>query len=272
MLLQTNSYVVPKEKRAEHERLMRRFRQTLGRLGCDYFEVYEQVGVNWSGGESSGRYVQIMRFRDRKHQLAVQNAEKTDAAAQSLIGEFCALVNFEYQQQRGLFAVGFYHGLLPAGASRSTADPLIEGQPALEDTGALALAATAGSMEIPAQGEVMEPPAGLTVDIADEMQFSSVLPVADEQIQEPDAAPMSIVQMEPEGVGDAEKPFVVSDEQAEGTLLNDELLNDELADVESVDDELAELPPQEEDLNFADDTQIRDLELPHGEQRRADNS
>ena len=107
MLLQTNSYVVPKEKRAEHARLMRRFRQTLARLGCDQFEVYEHLGANWSSGETNGRFVQIMRFRDRKHQLAVQNAERTDPTAQALISEFCDLVNFPYQQQHGLFQIGF---------------------------------------------------------------------------------------------------------------------------------------------------------------------
>ena len=72
MLLQTNSYIVPKDRRAEHQRLVRKFRQVLARLGCDQFEVYEQVGANWSSAEATGRYVQIMRFRDRKHQLAVQ--------------------------------------------------------------------------------------------------------------------------------------------------------------------------------------------------------
>ena len=71
MLLQTNSYVVPKERRAEHARLLRRFRHTLARLGCHHFETYEQVGANWSTGETTGRFVQIMRFQDRKHQLAV---------------------------------------------------------------------------------------------------------------------------------------------------------------------------------------------------------
>ena len=113
MLLQTNSYIVPKEKRAEHARLVRRFRQTLARLGCDHFEVYEQVGANWGSGESTGRYVHIMRFRDRKHQLAVQAAERNDAGAQALINEFCELINFPYQQQQGLFAVGFYQSVLP---------------------------------------------------------------------------------------------------------------------------------------------------------------
>src|SRR5437588_8947412 len=108
MLLQTNSYVVPKDRRAEHARLLRRFRQTLMRLGCEHFEVYEQVGSNWSSAEPTGRYVQIMRFRDRPHQLAVQAAERNDPTAQALIAEFCELINFPYQQQQGLFAVGFY--------------------------------------------------------------------------------------------------------------------------------------------------------------------
>src|SRR5881227_2766063 len=121
MLLQTNSYVVPKEKRAEHARMVRKFRQTLARLGCDQFDVFEQVGANWAGGETTGRFVQMMRFRDRKHQLAVQNAEKQDAAAQQLIAEFCELINFPYQQQQGLFAVGFYQSVLPVAPPRHLA-------------------------------------------------------------------------------------------------------------------------------------------------------
>src|SRR5215207_2372436 len=128
MLLQTNSYVVPKEKRAEHSRLVRRFRQTLGRLGCDQFDVFEQVGPNWGGGETTGRFVQMMRFRDRKHQLSVQNAEKTDTAAQQLIAEFCELINFPYQQQQGFFAVGFYQSVLPVAPGRSMP---VEGDAAL---------------------------------------------------------------------------------------------------------------------------------------------
>jgi hypothetical protein len=117
MLLQTNSYIVPKEKRSEHTRLMRRFRHALGQLGCDMFEVYEQAGANWNGADTTGRYVQIMRFRDRKHQIAVQNAEKTDPQAQALIAEFCELVNFQYQQQQGFFAVGFYHSVVSNSAA-----------------------------------------------------------------------------------------------------------------------------------------------------------
>lgn len=118
MLLQTNSYVVPKDKRSEHARLLRKFRQTLSRLGCDHFEAYEQVGSNWSNGETTGRFVQIMRFRDRKHQIAVQSAERSDPAAQQLIQEFCQLINFPYQQQQGLFAVGFYSSALPVAPPR----------------------------------------------------------------------------------------------------------------------------------------------------------
>ena len=115
MLLQTNSYIVPKDKRAEHSRLLQRFRQSLARLGCEHFECYEQVGANWSG-ETTGRFVQLMRFRDRKHQQQVQAAERNDPAAQALIKEFCELINFPYQQQQGLFAVGFYQGIMPLNA------------------------------------------------------------------------------------------------------------------------------------------------------------
>src|SRR3954469_19445825 len=113
MLLQTNSYIVPKDKRAQHTRLLQRFRQTLARLGCEHFEAYEQVGANWSGSETTGRFVQLMRFRDRKQQQQVQAAERSDPGAQALIKEFCELINFPYQQQQGLFAVGFYQGIIP---------------------------------------------------------------------------------------------------------------------------------------------------------------
>jgi hypothetical protein len=123
MLLQTNSYVVPKEKRAEHARLMRRFRQVLNRLGCDSFEVYEQVGANWTNTQTSGRFVQIMRFRDRKHQLAVQTAERNDPGAQELIAEFVELVNYPLQQQQGQFAVGFYTSVLPISLVRVPQHP-----------------------------------------------------------------------------------------------------------------------------------------------------
>jgi hypothetical protein len=108
MLVQTNSYIVPREKRAEHGRLMRRFRQALGKLGCDQFEVLEQVGSNWRANKGEVRFVQIMRFRDRKHHMAVQEAERNDSAAQELIREFCDLVGLEQQKARSLFAVGFY--------------------------------------------------------------------------------------------------------------------------------------------------------------------
>src|SRR5688572_10636631 len=132
MLLQTNSYIVPKDKRSEHARLVRKFRQTLHPLGCDHYDVYEQVGSNCAGGDATGRFVQIMRLRDRKHQQAVQAAEKSDAAAQQLIAEFCALINFPYQQQQGLFAIGFYTSALGTRSPRSDSGEGIEAP----DTGA----------------------------------------------------------------------------------------------------------------------------------------
>lgn len=125
MLMQTNSYVVPKEKRPEHTRLVARFRQTMMRLGCEHFEVYEQVGGNWSAAEASGRFVQIMRFRDRKHQQQVQTAERNDPAAQQLIREFCDLINLPHQQQQGMLAIGYYSSVvtaMPARKSRATAE------------------------------------------------------------------------------------------------------------------------------------------------------
>jgi hypothetical protein len=128
MLLQTNSYIVPRDKRMEHARLLRRFRQTLLRLGCDHFEVYEQVGANWNTGETTGRFVQILRFHDRKHQLEVQGAERTDPIAQNLVKEFCELINFPYQQQQGLFAVGFYTSFLRMPPQRTTTATSVESE------------------------------------------------------------------------------------------------------------------------------------------------
>lgn len=133
MLLQTNSYIVPRDRRSEHERLVRRFRQTFARLGCEKFEVYEQVGANWSSDEPTGRFVQIMRFRDSHHQAAVQEAERNDPGAQALIAEFCRLINFPYQQQQGLFAVGYYRGVLSS-QSTSQTPPMEMGEMDEEET------------------------------------------------------------------------------------------------------------------------------------------
>jgi hypothetical protein len=63
-----------------------------------------------------------MRFRDRRHQLAVQAAERNDPVAQAVIAEFCNLINFPYQQQQGLFAVGFYNAVIPAATPRGHAE------------------------------------------------------------------------------------------------------------------------------------------------------
>ncbi|MDB5171505.1 MAG: hypothetical protein JWN51_278 [Phycisphaerales bacterium] len=129
MLLQTNSYIVPKDKRVHHARLMRRFRQTMHRLGCDQFEAYEQVAANWNSAGESGRFVQIMRFRDRRHQQAVQIAEREDAGAQQLIAEFCNLINLPYQHQQGYFTTGFYTsvpGVAPAPIEEYYEDEVVE--------------------------------------------------------------------------------------------------------------------------------------------------
>jgi hypothetical protein len=166
MLLQTNSYIVPAEKRAEHARLMRRFRQILNRIGCDDFEIYEQVGANWGNGPTSGRYVQIMRFRDRRHQLAVQNAERSDPAAQQLIAEFCELVNYPYQQQQGQFAVGFYSSVLPVGPARS-AEPAGDEAAAVAPTEPQELAAEP-ELEAPTEEGELEAPEPATTEAVED--------------------------------------------------------------------------------------------------------
>lgn len=127
MLVQTNSYLVPPEKREEHARMMRRFRQVLARLGCEYFEVYEQVGPNWNPTKTGGRFIQIMRFRDRDHYQAIQAAERADAPAQTLIREFSELIDLPRQEEQHQFASGFYSTLVssvagPAALARPAQD------------------------------------------------------------------------------------------------------------------------------------------------------
>jgi hypothetical protein len=131
MLLQTTSYIVPKDKRSEHARLLRRFRYAMARLGCDHFEVYEQVGANWNVNEATGRFVQILRFRDRKHHLAVQTAERSDPQLQQLVAEFCEMVNLPYQQEQGLFALGYYTSFMKmpgqkAGEARASEEEAVD--------------------------------------------------------------------------------------------------------------------------------------------------
>jgi hypothetical protein len=122
MLLQTNSYFVPKDKQAEHARLMRRFKQTLKRLGCDDFEVHEQLGEHWSAEGATDRFIQIMRFRDRMHHQIVQTAERSDQTAQELIREFCEMVDFQAQVEQGAFVVEFYGSLIPAPTARASGE------------------------------------------------------------------------------------------------------------------------------------------------------
>jgi hypothetical protein len=122
MLLLTNSYIVPREKREDHARLVKRFRHVLARLGCDQFEVYEQVGPNFGGADASGRFVQLMRFRDHRHHQTVHEAEQTHPDAQAIIREFCDLINLPYQEHQGLFAIGYYASVVEAPALAAADD------------------------------------------------------------------------------------------------------------------------------------------------------
>lgn len=134
MLLQTNSYFVPKDKRTEHARLMHRFRALMARLGCDQFDVCEQSGPDWNS-ERGGRFVQLMKFRDSAHQKSVRDAEQSDVGAQDLVREFCELVDYALQQQQGMATTAFYRGIFSnptsASATRSSVPELSEDSPLL---------------------------------------------------------------------------------------------------------------------------------------------
>jgi hypothetical protein len=262
MLLQTNSYVVPKERRAEHARLLRRFRQALAKLGCDSFEVYEQVGANWSSGEPTGRYVQIMRFRDRRHQLSVQAAERVDPAAQAIIAEFCQLINFPYQQQQGLFAVGFYNAVLQASPARSHG----EGAGAVLAAGAAAVEAHEAALQAvePADGPAGEhenynPDADALADAAPESPVAeetlaeetlaeadgaygdAEIAPADENGLAPHAGAGSELEAPPEGVPGAAAEEAGADEAAENEVAASPFARGEEPSESADDDDLSSL-------------------------------
>ena len=114
MLLQTNSYLVPRARRDAHARLMRRFAACFRRLGSD-LEVYEQAdGPEFrprGRDAESTRFVQMMRFRDRDHQRQVRDREQSDAEAKGLIAEFVELVDLARQGREGQYAGSYYLGL-----------------------------------------------------------------------------------------------------------------------------------------------------------------
>ncbi|HQY87054.1 MAG TPA: hypothetical protein PK402_00250 [Tepidisphaeraceae bacterium] len=127
MLLQTNSYIVPKDKRTEHARLVKRFKQIMSRYGCDDFEVYEMAGPNWST-EVGGRFIQIMKFRDKDHQKQIQEAEQNDSSAQELVREFMEMINFAYQRNAGHATTAFYISLVSGpGVGRLAGDARVPG-------------------------------------------------------------------------------------------------------------------------------------------------
>ncbi len=238
MLLQTNSYIVPQDKRAEHARLMRRFRHALHQVGCDNFEVYEQVGANWGGNTTTGRFVQIMRFRDRRHQQAVQAAERNDAAAQQLIAEFCELINYPQQQQQQQFVVGFYASALPVAPALHRSE---EEAPAADDSLA---EVTVSDTESAPSAEVAES--------SDELHAVDL----DEPPAEEEAAASSEETPEPETVLD-EAPAPESSEdviESAGQIGGDDLFADDserLAEAET-----EEIPTEEPAAEAVSEPQV----------------
>ena len=222
----------------EHQRLLRRFRQTLERLGCENFEVYEQVGANWSSGDNSGRFVQIMRFRDRRQQQAVQAAERADPGAQAVIAEFCNLINFPYQQQQGLFAVGFYTSTLPVSMRRSLPPPVESIEENLSDEGE----ADETELDEILESVEGEDPAEQTEEEATDEANSSEADFEAQSVEEEDTGTVAI---------DEETP---ADELEGGTE----------------DDLLAEEEPLAEDEELAEEELHAEEELPAGEDLQAE--
>lgn len=109
MLLQTNAYSLPRDKKDQHARLVKRFEDCFRRLGAS-FEVYQQVdaGFKDQADQNSLRFVQLMKFKDEKHLASVRAAEVSDAACTQLIKDFCELIDYSGQVQSGLFLPGYY--------------------------------------------------------------------------------------------------------------------------------------------------------------------
>ena len=269
MLLQTNSYVVPKERRAEHARVIRRFRQALAKIGCDQFEVYEQVGAYWSPAGSNGRYVQIMRFRDRQHQQAVQAAERSDPGAQQIIAEFCDLINFPYQQEHGYFATGFYTSVLPVGPRQAAAELMSQPQyqeELVEEEYAEAAAEEVYEEEGEAPADEAEPSAELEEAIPSTeeepvAESAEVIPAEEEPIAEAEE-PIPAEEAEPvaesEDVALAEEPEPVAEAEEPNVFEETEPLDDEYDAAEVVADELP--PAAAEQVAAAEDHDFSSLD------------
>ena len=220
--------------------------------------MYEQVGANWTSGEPTGRYVQIMRFRDRRHQLAVQQAERTDPVAQQIIADFCQLINFPYQQQQGLFAVGFYNSVLPVAPSRpqaaeAPAEAVAEAPAeAAEVLAAEEPATPAPPEEMAAPDEPTEPveefsaePVATEGAAAEEVEDVAALEVPEPSADAADAEPVMTVTAEADP---AEAPQAAAPSEDEGMAEVDDVVEpheepalDEAAVLESEADDLGAL-------------------------------
>ena len=109
MLLQTNSYIVPADRRADHARLIRKFRQALSRIGCDQFEVYEQVGPNWSPGAMREICPESCAFATASINKPCRRLKETIQDRSKSSPNFATLINFPYQQQARLFRRQLLH-------------------------------------------------------------------------------------------------------------------------------------------------------------------
>jgi hypothetical protein len=169
-----------------------------------------------------------MRFRDRKHQLAVQNAERSDPAAQKLIAEFCDLINYPYQQQQGQFAVGFYSSVLPVAPAHGQ-------QEAAEETPAVGDAAGEAAV---GESPAIEEEAAAAPDAQETAQAENYIEDINEPSDEPgDFAAEAAAAAPSNGESPQPPPLsLVSSEnageqtgEAEGEILSDDLFPEDAA-------------------------------------------
>jgi hypothetical protein len=122
MLLQTNSYLVPNGRRAQHARLIQKFVACFERLGGD-IEVYEQTAPGFepfARNTEAFRFAHVMRFRDHEHQQAVATREAQDQEAVKLIAELVELVDLRRQRRDGRYIGNFYRQAIATVESSSS--------------------------------------------------------------------------------------------------------------------------------------------------------
>ncbi|MEM7808642.1 MAG: hypothetical protein AAF561_11060 [Planctomycetota bacterium] len=125
MLLQTNSYLVPRHRLREHDDLMRQFVACFRRLGVadGAFEVFQSLDHEYRQHDNQPhqRITQILRFRDHDQQQAVHRAEASDPEAAELVEKLRRLVDLDEQAARKQFTSNYYGQIILTGSPQASA-------------------------------------------------------------------------------------------------------------------------------------------------------